>query len=820
MANTDVKMFYVEDDIEKIQTKTNLYLQSYGSEGAFHLAREVIQNSIDECVDKDSPGKNILIKYNKLTDELTVEDDGRGFPEIDYPMDIFCTKIQSGSKFFRTQSGGTSGEFGLGLTAVNALSTSFFLESCREKEKYKHTIAFENGKKISDKKVDLKKGDKKHGCVVRFIPSRTYLGAKTVMPYESMLKWIETQSYFIPEGIKIEVEIYNGLKLKEHYTYKAQPFIGLLNNITADSSDRSSVCELSGDSSIDEKVKILDKNDKVTEKVMKKNIHLDVAFAYIPDTVTLYDSYCNYTNTTEGGVHLDTVETCVCRYLTAKAKATQTDNQKDKYKILWEDVKAGLCMVVNLTTGAQVGFVGNAKQKVGNTELVPFIAEITNKALNEFFDNNPKILEEYIKAIKLNCKARIEMGKIKQASQRERMDSFKEHNLNKYIRCNNTGKSYKELWLTEGDSAGGSCSNACDKDTQAFLLFRGNVMNPINCSLSEVMENEEWKTFVTVLRCGIGPSFDMKKLYFDRINIFTDSDADGYYISSGMIAFIYTYLRPLIEAGKVYKVFAPLYRIDDKEHPFVINKQEMVEIFQKKVINHYKITLESGQKLDKERMIEFLQDTYEYSSTLIRLANSLGRINKFLIERILAVLTVSGYIGNGKDFNIEKTFSNQNFIKKFMCKIQEKFPEITLDAEHHILRGVVNGKFCSIKINRRFINNSEDLIKIYKKYHYQLLVKEKDKEPIYLSIGEFLDQAEKLQVKIITRYKGLGELNWQDMHKTALDINNRVSIQFTTEDAERETRIFNMLYGNKQKNLKDRADLMRDYKISRIDLDN
>ena len=288
---SDVKMFYVEDDIEKIQTKTNLYLQSYGSEGAFHLAREVIQNSIDECVDKDSPGKNILIKYNKLTDELTVEDDGRGFPEVDYPMDIFCTKIQSGSKFFRTQSGGTSGEFGLGLTAVNALSTSFLLESCREKEKYKHTIEFENGKKISDKKVDLKKSDKKHGCVVRFIPSRTYLGAKTVIPHESMLKWIETQSYFIPEGIKIEVEIYNGLKLKEHYTYKAQPFIGLLNNITADSSDCSSVCELSGDSSIDEKVKILDKNDKVTEKVMKKNIHLDVAFAYIPDTVTLYDSY-------------------------------------------------------------------------------------------------------------------------------------------------------------------------------------------------------------------------------------------------------------------------------------------------------------------------------------------------------------------------------------------------------------------------------------------------------------------------------------------------------------------------------------------------
>lgn len=114
MADTkDVKMYYVESDIEKIQTKTNLYLTSYGSDGAFHLAREVIQNSIDECIDKDSPGKNIYIAYDIATDTLTTEDDGRGFPEKDYPMDIFCTKIQSGSKFFRTQSGGTSGEFGL-----------------------------------------------------------------------------------------------------------------------------------------------------------------------------------------------------------------------------------------------------------------------------------------------------------------------------------------------------------------------------------------------------------------------------------------------------------------------------------------------------------------------------------------------------------------------------------------------------------------------------------------------------------------------------------------------------------------------------------
>lgn len=109
----DVKMYYIEDDIEKIQTKTNLYIQQFGPEGAFHLCREVIQNSIDECIDKESPGDEINITYDETLDCLTVEDNGRGFPETDYPMDIFCTKIQSGSKFFREQSGDTSGEFGL-----------------------------------------------------------------------------------------------------------------------------------------------------------------------------------------------------------------------------------------------------------------------------------------------------------------------------------------------------------------------------------------------------------------------------------------------------------------------------------------------------------------------------------------------------------------------------------------------------------------------------------------------------------------------------------------------------------------------------------
>lgn len=819
----DVQMYYVESDIEKIQTKTNLYLQAYGPAGAFHLVREVVQNSIDECIDSDSPGKNIYIAYDIATDTFTCEDDGRGFPETDYHMEIFCTKIQSGSKFFRSQSGGTSGEFGLGLTAVNALSDYFSLETFRAVENYRHFIEFENGKKIKDEQNTRKSSDKAHGSIVKFKPSKQYLGAKTSIPYKEVVQWIEKMTYLFPTGteIKIRMDVFNGMKLKDTYKFKVRPFEDLLDTICTEKS-YSPKCSFSGDTSITEKVKILGKENKMVEKTIKKNIHLDVAMRYTPEAITMYDSYCNYTNTTEGGVHQDAVEACYCRYIIDKAKATQTEAQKEKYKLLWEDAKNGLNVVINLATGAQVGFVGNAKQKVGNAELTPYLNEIIKTNMDKFFEENPKVLDEYIKIVKLNAKARVEMQKVKSATQKERMNSFKEHEMKNFISCNNRGKKFKELFLTEGDSAGGSASNGCDKDSQAFLLFRGIVANPLKCTLSEIMENEEWKTFVNVLRCGIGPNFDINKLYYDRINIFTDSDSDGYGISSGMAVFIYMYLRPLIEAGKVYKVFSPLYRIDDKDHPFVVSKTEMVELFQKKVAKHYKLTTEAGYQLDKDEMIEFLQDTYSYSSDLIRMAKNLGNVNKFLVEQIIALLTVSGYVRSGKDYDdFDKLFNDQKFIRNLMSKIQEKFPEITVNQENHTLKGVVNGRFCSIKLNKRFIRQAEDLIPIYKKYQYKVFVTEKGKdETVEMTIGEFLDQTVKLSAKILSRFKGLGELNADDMFNTALDINNRVSIQYTVEDAEKEMEIFKKLHGNGKKEMDARKQMMAEYKIARDDLDN
>lgn len=714
---------------------------------------------------------------------------------------------------------------GVGLTVVNALSDRFVITSFREQEGYKHTIVFEDGEKVKDEKVPLKKTDPSHGSSISFIPSKKYLGSNTVIPYKEMIEWVNKMTYFVrKKKMKIKLDVFKNGKLKETYTFKPKKFDELLESIASDTK-YSPKCSFSGDSVIKENVRksIIAEDGKVITKNVSitKNIHLDVAIRYVPDSVTYYDSYCNYTNTTDGGIHQDAVERCFCTYMQNKTKATMTESQKEKTPILWDDIRSGLCCVVNLSTNAQVGFVGNAKTKIGSDTLVPYLNEILNREIDKFFTDNQSCLNEFIKIIKLNAKARVEANKVKSAVKKERVNSFTEHSMKNFIRANNTGKKFKELFLVEGNSASGSARNGCDPDTQAFFLFRGVVANSFKCSLSEIMQNKELHDLVTVMRCGIGPTFDPNKLYYDRINIFTDADIDGAYISSGMLAFFYKYYRPLIEAGKIYKVFSPLYALADKDHPYVANKAEMVELYHKKLVKNYKLRIKGEKKfMDKDELYNFLMDTYDYRENLIRVAKDMGNVNKYLIESIIAHLVLLDVVRTSEDYDdLKKAFSDQKFVKTLMLNIQKKFPEI-INEDETVLSGVVEGKFCSINVSNRFIRKNNGLIPVISEYGYILEVQEKGKDIKEMTIGEFLDDAMKYSLKIKTRFKGLGELSGKQLRSTTLDMNNRVSVQFTVEDFERELSIMNMIHGPGKQDLERRKELMKKYQIKRDDLDN
>lgn len=810
----DVKMYYAESDILKIQLKTNMYIKEYGPQGAFHLAREVIQNAIDECIDPNSNGDKVIITYDELEDKLTCEDNGRGFPEKDYPLDIFCTKIQSGSKFFRDQSGETSGEFGLGITAVNALSAYFRMQSFRQKEKTLHTITFENGEKVKDTIVPLERG-KKHGSAISYIPSKKYLGADTVIPYSDVLDWVRRISHLDVKGTSITFKKVHGSDVIETHDFSNNKFEDLIKDI----SSSPSVKPISFKDTVEFKEEV----QGFANEIKDAFIRLTVVLTY-DSNETYYDSYCNFTNTTAGGSHVDAVEEAICRFFQKKAKDSLTEREKNSMDIVWSDIKDGLKLLINLSTNSNVQFVGNAKEKINSKAIVPYVKKIVSDNLEKIFENNQELLKSYIKIIKLNARARIEMNKVKSQVGKTNRSSFDDYVIKKYRPAVNTGKKYRELFLIEGDSAAGSASTGRDPYTQAILAFRGNPANAFTVKTEDLLNprtgNAEWLQYVNILQTGWGKDFNIDKCYFDKIIIMTDADIDGLGIASGICAFHIKVMPEIVKAGKLYKSLPPLYRIaGDKE--FVHSKEEFVELYQNKVMKVYKIQpLAYDDKFSNKEFHQFILDTVDYQEDLIKIAKHYG-VNKFLIEQIAACFAVGTptkcELMTSKE--LMKFISDQKHIKEIMNFIQKRFPEIVLEDDSY-LRGIADGSYQSIAINTGLMSRLSDLFDIYRKYGIYLEVSEKKSENKVMTIGEFLDLTTKYVPKILQRYKGLGEMDAMDLWKTTMDPRDRVLIRLTMEDLEKEIDTFNKLHGGKSKDIARRKEMVGNFKVKATDLDN
>lgn len=298
----DDKRSYIEDDIKKIQTKPGMYISYLGERGALHLAKEVIQNAIDECMNDESPADTIKVELDITTGILSVEDNGRGIPENDLPMDILCTKIQSGSKFTRSNNVNTAGENGCGNTAVNALSDMFVWESYRNHKV--HIITFKEGTKVDD--THGTNMNKDYGCIVKFRPSVKYLGRGAVINKDQLLEWISKTSYFLPDKTTMKFKIVeNGKKIFSE-KYKKQPISSMLTGYVT-----GNVVTLSSQWKKTENVMNLDKG---YPEDVERDLHLDVAFGLTSDEQPYIDSYCNSILTPDGGVHLESSMESIWRY--------------------------------------------------------------------------------------------------------------------------------------------------------------------------------------------------------------------------------------------------------------------------------------------------------------------------------------------------------------------------------------------------------------------------------------------------------------------------------------------------------------------------
>ena len=677
----------------------------------------------------------------------------------------------------------------VGLTACNALSERFEIIVSRYGKRY--TIGFHEGElSIPLKETNIK--DKNlHGTTIVMTPSQKYMGNCPIIS-DDLTEWLDKMVYLTPSDISTTYSIKKAGK-EAITTKKYKNKNGLYDYC-------KKLCKKPLLDPIHFKVN-KDMTQNIGDRTIERHIGLEVAFTYNSTGLEFEaDSFCNFVNTIDNGVHVDAVKNAIMNILSKETKESLSAREANKVDITYNDVAQGLVMTVYLSTDLPVEFTSQTKSKVGADALFKPIRELAYKAITKYFKDNPKELKKCCDRVKVNAKARIEATKVRNSVIKKETNDLSDHLMDNFVPCNNKGKGeYREIFLIEGDSARGSCSlGRFNRDTQAIYSFKGVPLNSFGLRIDRVLQNDEFRGLVRVLKTNIGPAFDINKLFYDKIIIMSDSDSDGYFITSSICAFFMAHMRPLVEAGKVYKAIAPLYELTDKKYRFVRNKAEYIDVFEKivrKAINLYDVN--TGVQLTDDEFKEMLMYNRPYLEDLNRVAKQLP-LEPILLEFLL-------------------TYRND---KNFNKLLKKHYPEIKIEED--VLSGVVDGKIYIIIMDDIFEKRVATLDRYFNNNRPRsYIVKEKTSNGLLdkgeMSVGSIMSMITKYQPVIKTRFKGLGELDPEDLCETTLDPNNRILVQLTTEDMERELDIFDALHGN---NSDSRKEIMKHFTINREDLDN
>lgn len=786
----DDEHLIIDDDIKRLQVRTGMYIGYKGSKGALHLTKELINNMIDECTNSKSPGRNINILLDTTTNTFMISDDGRGIP-FDKLEDL-CTKIQSGSKMTRTNGGGASaGENGVGMTATNALSERFESISTRFGEEA--TIKFREGEKVQDVTIKKAKDPDHHGQAFIFKPSDKYLSVEddpAIIPRDELESWIEEISYLLPTDITIRFNVtIEGGKL---YTKKYRNKEGMKELMEKSFNKITDIIHIKD---------IMYFNELVEGDQVKRYTGIEVAIAYSNEDSDEYvNSFCNFVNTVDGGTHVNAVQAAIINVLKDITEKTLTEAQAKKMNIIPNDIKSGLKLLINVKTETDPGFSGQVKEKVGNQLLYKQIRPMVMHNLRTELNRNEKLKKKITDIVKMNAKARIAADSEKEAvikrSKTEFMDLF---DNDRYIPAKTRSRhEYSECLIVEGDSAGNAIKIK-GFPFQASVFLRGVSLNAFTAPLSKVMNNAELRLFIRACQAGVGENFNLDKFFFDKVILMTDGDSDGNNIFSNFSAFLLRWMRPLVEAGRVYRVLSPLYKIADKDNPYIRSRQEYFDIYVKRVLKNIRVGTKKHGMLSKNELSELLYNNRDYLTEMDRLVNYFG-IHPHILEFIVL------HIGE-KDFD---------------KRLVKRFPEMKLDGKS--LSGVYEGKFQFIKLNKRFIKQSKELSDIaYQKSNVDVYYQMFDKDGKELSnrglysLGDLLKQCLVYKPAIVTRYKGLGELKPEELKSTTLDPNNRILVRLTVKDIEKAMEVADIFHGNDSSK---RLEAHSNFKIRRDELDN
>ena len=619
----DDKYTFLDSDVDKIRTKFRMYISYNGIMAAKAIVMEIIYNALDECNSPRSMGNQIDISYDERIDEITVKDNGRGIPTN--IIDNLLITLNSGSNIDSSNKQdlkvNTLGRNGVGTIAMTALGERTEVITYRGKTEGKcRNLIFEEGKQVSAKTLDCNPNS--NGLVVRFRPSKI-LGKNTRIVWKMIRDELINIQFNNEKKIKINSTYIDKNGKITNEDYKVQPFENIISYKNNKSDLISPVCRIDFEE--------LNFIEEFSGKKYKRNLQMTIAFAYTKVSTPYIDSFCNRNNTIDNGSHLDGAIEGLCRYFQTVVKNSLTN--RDKIEIKWDDVKSGLSIVVALNTNIESIFTSQTKHKVSNEDLEKVIKDKTIEALEKYFKKNDSQLKEFTSLIKLNAKARKEGERAKSSIIKESVTNWSAYKMKHYDPCSNKGKEYKELYIIEGDSAKGSLKLSRDPKFQALFAIRGVSANVFKLDLKGVLENKEFNDLIKVMGCNVGAKFDLNKLQFNKIIIASDGDVDGLFIRSLLCSFFFKVFPEIIQDGRLFIAEPPLYKVDNKNDPFVINKEDYIQRYINRVIKDYQIEIDD-KNISKNDLYDLISSTVNYVDDIDMLAKHYN-INDRLVEIIL-----------------------------------------------------------------------------------------------------------------------------------------------------------------------------------------
>jgi DNA gyrase subunit B len=766
----------VLEGLEAVRKRPGMYIGDTGLRGYHHLVYEIVDNSVDEALAGHC--KKIQITIHK-DESITVEDDGRGIPVDAHKsgksgLEVVYTVLHAGGKFDKDSYKVSGGLHGVGASVVNALSSFCVVESSREGSIYR--MSFEKG--VPTSPLEKIGTATKSGTKVNFQPDREIFKQEELSYNFDTLGARFRELAFLNAGLHFSLtDERTGKKAEYQFAEGIKEFIEHLN--TSKKALHPGIVYFSGNRDTVEIEIAMQWNDSYTESIF---------------------SYCNNINTIEGGTHLVGFRGALTRTMNSYANSKNLLKDLKDESLEGEDIREGLAAVVSVKV-QEPQFEGQTKTKLGNNEVKGIVESLVNEKLADWMDRNPSVAKTIIAKCVDACRARIAARKARELTRRK--TALDSNALpGKMADCQEKDPSKCEIYLVEGDSAGGSAKQARDRKTQAVLPLRGKILNVEKARFDKMLGNEEIKMMVAAMGVGIGKeNMELGDLRYHKIIIMTDADVDGSHIRTLLLTFFYRQMKEVLEGGHIYIAQPPLYRYKKgKTEIYLKDEKALTEFLLKTSITNFRI-LNQKKAMAEDEIRKFVMDILKVED-MVRMKSADCDPD---LARILAGLGV----------NLEKFISDESYCRSVINDVQTKAAE-----GHNNLTNIEVSKFeannmVKIKMNRMGqikestfdsanIKSAQWKILFSTWAHLQSVVElpifaqaEKGEKMEFNSYKDFYDyfMEESKKGAYIQRYKGLGEMNPEQLWETTLNPANRTLLQVNIDDGMLADETFSILMG-------------------------